>query len=95
MCGSFIDPKDNRYRPFVPPSDALVDRTRLVESTMQGERVPEAAWQAFFSPACTAIEWAYFERMFAARSAAVAYLAIQSSSRQRRPTASRFRCIAD
>ena len=95
MCGFFIDPNENRYRAFVPASQALIERTRLVESTMKGELVPEAAWQAFFSLECGAIEWAYFERMFLARKAAVAYLAIQSPSRQRQRAASSFRCIAD
>jgi hypothetical protein len=95
MCGFFSDPNENRFRAFVPASEALVERTRLVEFSMKGEPVPEAAWQAFFSPACAAIEWAHFERMFLARKAAVAYLAVQSSSRRRQRPASSFRCIAD
>lgn len=93
MCGYFD--RDNRYRAFVPASAALVERTRLVEAAMPGERVPEAAWQAFFSPACGAIDWPHFERMFHARKAAVAYLAIHASSRRRPHPKSAFRCIAD
>ena len=94
MCGYFGD-QENRYRPFVPASEVVVERTRLVESSMKGERVPEAAWQAFFSPACAAIDFAQFERMFHARKAAVTYLSIQASSRRRQRPTSTFRCIAD
>ena len=94
MCGFFGD-QENRYRPFVPASQIVIERTRLVESTMAGERVPETAWQAFFSSACSAIRFADFERMFLARRAAVTYLAIQSTSRRRQRSSSPFRCIAD
>lgn len=95
MCGYFSDPAENRFRAFVPASQALIARTRLVESTMTGGRVPEEAWQAFFSPACGAIEMAHFERMFLARKSAVAYLAMQPSTQRRQRPASAFRCIAD
>lgn len=94
MCGYFGD-QENRYRPFVPTSETVVERTRLVETTMAGERVPEAAWKVFFSPACSAINFDHFERMFMARKAAVTYLAIQASSRRRQRPSSSFRCIAD
>lgn len=94
MCGFFGD-QENRYRPFVPASGTVMERTRLVEARMEGERVPEAAWQAFFSPACSAIKFTHFERMFLARKAAVTYLAIQSSSRRRQRPTSPFRCVAD
>ena len=79
MCGFFGD-QENRYRPFVPASETVIERTRLVESTMAGERVPETAWQAFFSSACSAIRFADFERMFLARRAAVTYLAAREAA---------------
>lgn len=94
MCGFFGD-QENRYRPFVPASELVMERTRLVESSMGGERVPEMAWEAFFSPVCRAINFAQFERMFLARKAAVTFLAIQSGSRKRQRTTSAFRCVAD
>jgi hypothetical protein len=94
MCATYRL-EDGLYRPLVPPSAALVERTRLIEASLGGERVPEAAWEVFFSPACGVIEWAHFERMFHARMAAAAYLAIHSSSRRRAPAHSAFRCIAD
>ena len=94
MCGFFGD-QENRYRPFVPASEVVVERTRFVEARMDGERVPEAAWDAFYSPACMAIDFAQFQRMFVARKAAVTFLAIQLSSRRAQRTTSTFRCIAD
>lgn len=93
MCG-FFDSKDNIYRGFVRASEPLVQRTRLVEASMTGDPVPETAWEAFFSAACAAIEWPHFERMFEARTAAVAYLAVHSSFKPP-PRPSAFRCIAD
>jgi hypothetical protein len=96
MCGSTFRLEDgNLYRAFVPPSAELVARTRAVEAAMPGEGVPEAVWEAFFGPACGAIDWAYFERMFRARKAAAAYLAIQAGARRRARPASAFRCVAD
>lgn len=95
MCG-FSSIEDGLiYRAFVPPSEALVERTRAIEAVMQGERVPEDAWLAFFSPACSAIEWPHFERMFRARKSAVAFLAIEVSTRRRARARSAFRCVAD
>ena len=94
MCGFFGD-QENRYRPFVPASEAVIDRTRLVEASMPGDRVPDAAWEAFFSAACRAIDLGQFQRMFLARKAAVTYLAIQISSARRQRATSPFRCIAD
>lgn len=96
MCGSSFREEDGMfYRAFVPPSAELVARTRMVEASMPGERVPEESWRAFFSPACGAIAWAHFERMFAARKSAVTYLAIQTSARRRARPLSVFRCVAD
>lgn len=94
MCGYFGD-QENRYRPFVPASEVVVERTRLVESTMGGERVPETAWEAFFSPVCATMDLAQFQRMFQARKAAVTFLAIQATSRRRQRTTAVFRCVAD
>jgi len=95
MCG-FSSIEDGMvYRAFVPPSAALVARTRAVEASLEGERVPEDAWAAFFSPACSSIEWPHFERMFRARKSAVAFLAIETSTRRRARARSAFRCIAD
>lgn len=95
MCGTFRPEDGNLYRAFVPPPDELVARTRAVEASMSGERVPEDAWGAFFSPACGAIDWAHFERMFLARKAAAAFLAVQASTRRRARPRSAFRCVAD
>lgn len=83
------------YRPFVPPSAALVERARAIEATMEGERVPEDGWRMFFSSACGVIDAAHFERMFIARQSAAAYLAIQASSLRRTRPSSVFRCIPD
>jgi hypothetical protein len=94
MCGFFGD-QENRYRPFIPTSTAVVERTRVVEASMPGERVPEAAWQAFFSRECVPIDLAQFKKMFVARKTAVTYLAIHISSRSRQRSTSAFRCVAD
>ena len=83
------------YRPVAPPSSELVERARLIEREMHGERVPEAAWRTFFDTRCGTIEWTHYERMFQARSAAAAYLAVQSASRRRVRPVSSFRCVAD
>ena len=95
MCGTFRPEDGNLYRAFVPPSDEIVARTRAVEASMDGARVPEGAWSAFFSAACGAIDWAHFERMFLARKAAAAFLAVQAPSRRRARPRSSFRCVAD
>jgi len=95
MCGYYSDEHRLRYRPFVPNSAELVERTRLIEASMAGERVPESAWAAFFSPACGAIELAHFERMFAARKAAVTYLAMRSGASLPQRAVSSFICVAD
>jgi hypothetical protein len=93
MCGSSTI--DNTYRPYAPPADEVVRRTREVEAAMEGERVPEPVWTLFFSPSCEPIPPTYFRRMFMARRAAVTYLAVQSSSRLRPRAAAAFRCLAD
>jgi hypothetical protein len=96
MCGTYRPEDGNFYRAHVPPSEALVERARAIEAGMEGARVPEEAWQAFFSSACGAIEWSQFERMFHARKAAATYLAIESTARRRvRPASTAFRCVAD
>ena len=95
MCGLYRIEDSLIYRGFVPASCELVERTRALEREMAGPPVPEAAWDVFFSAACGAIEWAHFERMFQARSAAATYLAVQASTRRRTRPASAFRCIAD
>lgn len=93
MCG--FSTIDNIYRPYVPPAEDVVRRTREVEAGMDGERVPEAAWSLFFSPACEPIPAGQFRRMFMARRAAVTYLAVQSETRLRPAPATPFRCVAD
>ena len=93
MCGSSTI--DGTYRPYVPPADDVVLRTREVEAAMDGERVPEAAWSLYFSPSCEPIPPQHFRRMFMARRAAVTYLAVQSSTRLRPQAPSPFRCIPD
>ena len=96
MCGGTFRLEDgNLYRAFVPPSPELVARTRAAEAAMAGERVPEAAWEAFFGAACGAIDWVHFERMFHARKAAVTYLAIHASGRRRPRPRPVYRCVAD
>lgn len=96
MCGTYRPEDGNFYRAQLPPSEELVERTRAVEASMEGARVPEAAWRAFFGAGCGAIEWSLFERMFQARKAAATYLAIESTARRRaRPASTAFRCIAD
>lgn len=96
MCYATYRPEDgNLYRAYLPPSQALVERTRMIEAGMEGELVPESAWSAFFSPACGAIAWPHYERMFYARMAAAAYLAIHAPARRRPAARSSFRCIAD
>jgi hypothetical protein len=94
MCGFFGD-QENRYRPFVPASASVIERTRLVEASMPGEHVPAASWEAFFCRECRAIDLEQFRRMFLARQTAVTYLAIHISSRSRQRTTSAFRCVAD
>ena len=86
---------DNIYRPFVPPADEVVARTREIEAAMAGERVPESAWSSFFSAGCEPIAPAHFHRMFSARQAAVTYLAISTTARQRPRSRTGFRCIPD
>lgn len=95
MCGTYRPEDGNFYRAFIPPSEELVARTRAVEAAMDGPRVSQDSWDAFFGSACGAIEWAHFERMFQARNAAAAYLAIEVSARRRVRTRSAFRCVAD
>lgn len=92
MCCFYMYEDGNKYRPFVPASGALRARARQVEAGMGGEPVPEDAWELFFSPACGAIEWRYFERMFQARKTAVIYLSMQAPSRRTR-RASAFRAV--
>ncbi len=95
MCG-FFRPEDQMfYRAFEPPSAALIERARAVESSMDGARVPDEAWELFFGSACGVIEAGHFERMFTARRSAAAYLAIQASARRRARPLSLFRCIPD
>ena len=93
MCGSSVI--DSTYRPYVAPADEVVRRTREAEAAMNGERVPEATWALFFGPSCTPIAPEHFRRMFTARRAAVTYLAVQSSTRLRPPSATAFRCVPD
>lgn len=93
MCGYSVT--DNIYRPFVPPAEEVVRRAREVEAAMDGVRVPESAWRSFFAPSCEAIDPEHFNRMFAARKSAAAYLAVQASTRQRPRPPSAFRCVAD
>ena len=93
MCG--YSTTDNTYRPFVPPAAEVVHRAREVEAGMAGTPVPESAWRSFFAPSCEAIDPEHFHRMFAARKAAVAYLAVQLSTRRRPRPPSVFRCVAD
>lgn len=93
MCGFGI--VDNIYRPYVAPADEVVRRTREVEAAMDGERVPESTWALYFSASCEPIAPDLFRRMFTARRAAVAYLAVQSSTRLRPPPPSAFRCVPD
>ncbi|RZL90792.1 MAG: hypothetical protein EOP73_29120 [Variovorax sp.] len=57
MCGYFNDIDGNRYRAWAGPSPTLRGETQRVERAMPGEPVPAPAWEAFFSPACSAIEW--------------------------------------
>lgn len=86
---------DSIYRPFVPPSEEVVRRTREIEAAMAGETVPESAWSVFFSAGCEPIAPAHFHRMFAARQAAVTYLAINTTTRQRHRSRTGFRCVPD
>jgi hypothetical protein len=96
MCYATYRPEDgNVYREYVPPSGALVEHTRRIEGSMAGEVVPEGAWAMFFSAACGAIDWRHYERMFHARMAAAAYLAIHAPARRRPAPRSSFRCIGD
>ena len=95
MCGSYWPEDGNLYRASVPASQALIERTRMIESSMEGDPVPDTAWDAFLSAACGVIAGAHFQRMFHARRAAAAYLAIQASSRRRPRPRSSFRCVAD
>lgn len=93
MCGFGV--VDNIYRPYVPPAEEVVARTRANEAAMDGEPVPEATWALFFGASCTPIPPAQFRRMFTARLAAVTYLAVQSSTRLRPPPPTAFRCVPD
>lgn len=93
MCCFYEYEDGNKYRPFVPASPAVRARTRAEEARMPGEKVPEAAWEAFFSPACTAIPWAHFERMFRARQKAVGLLAMQAPARRPVRAAMGFRAV--
>lgn len=95
MCGYFNDIDGNRYRAYAGPSPVLRHETQRVERGMEGEPVPAHAWEAFFGPACGAIEWRWFERMFKARQIAVAFLATQQFAPlgARRPSA--LRCLPD
>lgn len=93
MCG--YSTIDNTYRPYVDPADDVVRRTREVEASMQGERVPEAAWSLYFSASCEPIPPDQFRRMFMARRAAVTYLAVQASTRLKTPSSTPFRCVPD
>ena len=93
MCGFSVI--DNVYRPWVAPADEVVRKTRENEAAMAGERVPESAWDLFFSASCAPIPPDQFRRMFTARRAAVTYLAVQSSTRLRPPPPTVFRCVPD
>jgi hypothetical protein len=62
---------------------------------MAGPAVPESAWTSFFSASCEPIVPHHFFRMFAARRAAVTYLAIQASTRNRARPRTPFRCVPD
>jgi hypothetical protein len=94
VCGSSAT--DNIYRPYVPPAQEVVQRTREVEARMVGGScVPESAWQAFFSEGCASIRPDHFMRMFAARQAAVSYLAVNAATRVRPRPPTPFRCVAD
>ena len=93
MCG--YSPTDNVYEPYVPPAKEVVDHTRVFESQMEGALVPESAWQAFFGEGCAPIPAWQFLRMFAARKAAVTYLAVQEGTRMRPRRQTAFRCVAD
>jgi hypothetical protein len=93
MCGFSVI--DNIYRPYVPPADDVVRRTRENEAAMEGERVPDQSWELFFGASCAPIPPDQFRRMFTARRAAVTYLAIQGSTRLRPPPSTTFRCVPD
>jgi hypothetical protein len=93
MCGFHDFSDGNFYKKKVPPSAALIERTRAIEASMTGTAVPEEAWQVFFTPVCGGIAWSHFERMFQSRRLALAYLALQPR-RQQRPVSS-FRCSDD
>lgn len=96
MCADFDYEDRGYYRTTPSPSEALIQQTREVEAAMQGPHVPDEAWAAFFSTACGTIDMRAFERMFAARKIAVAYLAVQQSRRARpRPSATGLRCVGD
>ncbi|MCD0504297.1 hypothetical protein [Bordetella petrii] len=96
MCADFDYEDRGYYRKTPPPSEALIRQTRRVEAAMPGPGVPEGAWTAFFDMTCGSIEMRAFERMFAARKIAVAYLAVQQSRHARpRPSATGLRCVGD
>ncbi|MEP9348642.1 hypothetical protein [Xanthobacter sp. KR7-225] len=94
MCCFYEYEDGNKYRPFVPASHVVRARARAEEARMPGETVPEAAWEAFFSPTCGAIPFAHFERMFRARQKAVGLLAMTAPARRplRAPTG--FKAVA-
>jgi hypothetical protein len=95
MCGFHNFPDGNFFRRAKPPSAALIARTRLVERSMLGERVPEEAWDAFFKPVCGAIDLQQFERMFKSRQAALAFLVLEPKARISFREASKFQCLTD
>lgn len=59
---------------MVRPSAALIARTRMIEATLPGERVGEAAFAVFFGGRGGAIPWAQYQRLLQCRAAAAASL---------------------
>ncbi|MEI2416998.1 hypothetical protein V8Z80_12535 [Orrella sp. JC864] len=96
MCAD-VDYEDRTvYRKVPPPSEALIERTRLVEAGMPGERVPQQAWDTFFAVSCGAMDMRSFQRMFEARRIALSFLALQRARYARRHDGGTgLRCIGD
>jgi hypothetical protein len=95
VCGFHNFPDGNFFRRAKPASAALIARTRVVERSMAGERVPEEAWDAFFKPSCGAIDLRHFERMFRSRQVALAFLAMQSKIRTSLRETPKFLCATE
>ena len=60
MCSAC---EDEDIAPSVPVDRTMVRRARDIEAAMPGERVPDGAWDIYFSFAGGSIEWRHFQRM--------------------------------